>query len=382
MDMNMPSDSVSQRTAIMNVRVFDDGVLGEPTTVTIEGGLISGDPSTTDARIVDGGGGTLLPGLIDTHAHPRLPAHLKNAVSHGITTILDMGSPDLKVRDALKGLPGLPTLRSAGHVASGPGSMFIDKVGMPTDSGVEGPGDAVRFVAARKGEGSDYIKIIIEDPSFPGAKPLSTETIAALVVAARAEGLLTVAHVVSARTLRWALDAEVDVLTHAALGVELDAETEALIHKNHTVIIPTLAMMDGIVATIGGKLMMKIVGALMPAARMKYKYAEATVQTFRRAGSIVLVGTDSNDNPDVPYQVPFGESIHDEMARLVRAGVTPIDALKGATSNAADVFGLTDRGRIAPGLRADLLLVDGDPTTTISATRDIKGVWIGGARIR
>lgn len=368
------------RTAITNVRVFDGDALSELRTVVIEDGLIS-DASAEGADVVDGEGGTLLPGLIDTHAHPRQRDQLVAALANGITTILDMGSPDLGVRNAIQGLPGLPTVKSAGHVASGPGSMFIEKVGMPADSGVDGPADAARFVAARQAEGSDYIKIIVEDPSFPGAKPLSTETIAAIVTAAHAEGFLTVAHVVSARTLRSALDAGVDVLTHAALGVELDAETEALIKKNRTVIIPTLAMMDGIVATIGGKLMMKIIGALVPAARMKYKYAEATVQTFQRAGSIVLVGTDSNDNPDVPYQVPFGESIHDEMARLVRAGLTPAEALKGATSNAADVFSLKDRGRIAPGLRADLLLVDADPTTDIGATQSIRGVWIGGQRV-
>jgi len=368
------------RTAVTNVRVFDGDSLAGPRTVVIEDGLIS-DAAPEGADVIDGTGGTLLPGLIDTHAHPRQRHQLETAVGSGITTILDMGSPDLGVRDAIRGLPGLPEIRSAGHVASGPGSMFIEKVGMPADSGVDGPTDASRFVAARQAEGSDYIKIIVEDPSFPGAKPLSTETIAAIVTAAHAAGLLTVAHVVSARTLRSALDAGVDVLTHAALGTELDAETEALIRKNRTSIIPTLAMMDGIVATIGGKLMMKIVGALVPAARMKYRYAEATVRTFHRAGGIVLVGTDSNDNPDVPFQVPFGESIHDEMARLVRAGLTPTEALQGATSRAAEVFSLSDRGRIAPGLRADLLLVDGDPTADISATQSIRGVWIGGERV-
>ncbi|MEV0615886.1 amidohydrolase family protein [Nonomuraea sp. NPDC050404] len=63
------------------------------------------------------------------------------------------------------------------------------------------------------------------------------------------------------------------------------------------------------------------------------------------------------------------------------AGLTPREALTAATSAPADRFGLTDRGRIAPGLRADLLLVNGDPTTNIDATLDIAGVWLGGVRL-
>jgi adenine deaminase len=68
-------------------------------------------------------------------------------------------------------------------------------------------------------------------------------------------------------------------------------------------------------------------------------------------------------------------SIHREVELLVRAGLSPIEALRAATSAPARAFRLADRGRIAPGLRADLLLVDGDPTTDILATRAIRTVW-------
>jgi imidazolonepropionase-like amidohydrolase len=374
----MHTETGYPRTMIANVRVFRDGALTAPTTVVIEDGRISADSSSEDANVVDGSGATLLPGLIDTHVHARTRRHLEAAAAAGVTTLVDLGSTDLDVLASLRNLPGLPTVKSSGHSASGPGSHFITKMGMPERSGVDGPADAARFVSERKAEGSEFIKILIEDPKFPGAKPLSTETVAAIVAAAHDAGFLTVAHVVSAFTLRSALDAQVDVVTHAALGGELDAETTALIKKNGTAIIPTLGMMHGIVKTIGGKPMMKIIGTLIPAARMKYQFAEATVRTFRDAGSVILVGTDSNENELAPHQVPFGEGVHDELARLVAAGLTPAEALDGATSKAADVFGMTDRGRIAPGLRADLLLVDGDPTRDISATRSIMNVWIGG----
>lgn len=370
------------RTAITNARVLDGGSLSEPRTVVIEDGLISADGSIENAAVVDAAGATLLPGLIDTHVHARTRAQLGAAVSAGVTTLIDLGSSDLELLRSLQHLPGLPTLKSSGRSASGPGSQFIEVMGMHASTGVTGPADAARFVAERQAEGSEYIKILIEDPKFPGAKPLSTETVAAITRAAHDAGFLVIAHVVSAFTLRSALDAGVDVVTHAALGSELDAETRALITRNGTTIIPTLGMMQGIVDTIGSKLMMKIVGAIVPAARMKYRFAEATVRTFKEAGSIVLVGTDANDEHTAPYQLPFGVGVHEELARLVGAGLTPLEAIEGATSRAAEVFGLGDRGRIAPGLRADLLLVEGDPLEQITATRNITGVWIGGERVR
>ncbi|MEV4513266.1 amidohydrolase family protein [Dactylosporangium sp. NPDC049525] len=367
-------------TALTNVRVFDGDRLGEPTTVVIDGDTISAAGSAEDP--VDGEGAALLPGLIDTHVHVTEVAHLEAAATWGVTTMLDMGCWDAGIPGKLKGLPGLPTVRIAGNLANAPGSHFVKHMGFGPSSTVSGPQDATRFVADRVAQGSDYIKIAVEDPKIPGTKALSPETVAAVVEAARAAGLLSIAHVVSADTLTTAVRAGVDVVTHAALTSELDAAFEALLAQHPTVIVPTLTMMDGVVHTIGGKLIMRVLGTVIPGMRMRYDHATATVATFRKAGMVVLAGTDCNDNPKAPFQVPHGESIHEELRRLVDAGLTPAEALRGATSAAADTFRLPDRGVIAPGRRADLLLVGGDPTRDIAATRDIRGVWIGGTRTR
>jgi hypothetical protein len=90
----------------------------------------------------------------------------------------------------------------------------------------------------------------------------------------------------------------------------------------------------------------------------------------------LLCGTDA-PNPGTTH----GASVHDELALMVAAGLSPVTALAGATSLPARRFGLTDRGRIAAGLRADLVLVDGDPTTTITDTRRIVGVWRTGVKL-
>ncbi|NIR46805.1 MAG: amidohydrolase family protein [Gemmatimonadetes bacterium] len=94
------------------------------------------------------------------------------------------------------------------------------------------------------------------------------------------------------------------------------------------------------------------------------------------AGVIVLAGTDVSN-----AGTAHGLSTHRELELLVRAGLTPTEALAAATSRPADQFGLDDRGRIAPGLRADLMLVRGDPTIDILATRDIVAVIRGGTRV-
>jgi imidazolonepropionase-like amidohydrolase len=376
---------VSAATAITNIRVFDGDRLGEPATVVVEGAMISARTqaeAAQDAEVVDGGGGTLLPGLIDTHVHVDRAAQLEVSASWGVTTLLDMGNKDRASLAALAQGQGQPTVKSAGNPASAPGSVFVRKMGFAPSTAVTGPGDAARFVTERAAEGSDWIKILVEDPRIPGTRALDAETVAALVAAARDAGLMTVAHVVSADTMMTALRAGADVVTHTALTSDLGPGAEALLAARPAVIIPTLTMMQGVVQAIGGKLAMRALAPFVPAVRLNYRHATATVAAFQRAGAVILAGTDSNDDPAAPYQVAHGQSLHEELERLVAAGLTPAAALRGATSLAASTFGLSDRGVIAPGRRADLVLVDGDPTRDISATRSIRGVWIGGRRVK
>jgi imidazolonepropionase-like amidohydrolase len=369
-------------TAITNVRVFDGKQLGTPATVVLTDGLISAGPAPGTAEVIDGMGGALLPGFIDAHAHVSAEEQLRAYAAWGVTTVLDMAARNFDATTALKSRPDLPTLRTAGRPASGPGSMFIKKMGFPPSTAVSGPQDAARFIADRVADGSDYIKIIVEDPKFPGAKPLSAESIAAVVAAAHSAGLTTVAHVVSADTLRTAIASGVDIVTHTSLTRDLDGDFEGLLADRPVIIIPTLSMMQGVVHSIGGTFPMRALSVFMPSLRLNYRHAESTVATFKRAGKVILAGTDANDEKDTPFQPPHGESLHEELRRLVDAGLTPVEALQGATCLAADAFGLSDRGVITAGRRADLVLVAGDPTADIRATRNIRGVWIAGARVQ
>ena len=88
---------------------------------------------------------------------------------------------------------------------------------------------------------------------------------------------------------------------------------------------------------------------------------------------MLLAGTDPPN-----ATVVHGASLHRELELLVQSGLTPTQALTAATQSASEIFRLNERGRIVPGRRADLLLVRGDPTRDITATRDIVHVWRSG----
>lgn len=108
---------------------------------------------------------------------------------------------------------------------------------------------------------------------------------------------------------------------------------------------------------------------------MNYTYSRDSVTAMYNAKVLILVGTDCDDGK--PF-VKYHGSLQEEMELLVEATMRPIDVLKGATSLPAKYFDLTDRGMIAPGLRADMVLLDGNPLTNISKTGEILKVWIGG----
>ncbi len=106
------------------------------------------------------------------------------------------------------------------------------------------------------------------------------------------------------------------------------------------------------------------------------------VTAFHRAGIQILAGTDSYQGPAAPATIKHGEALHEELGLLVKAGLTPVEALRSATVAPAEYFGFTDRGVIEAGRRADLLLIAGDPTQDITATRAIRSVWVEGVRVR
>ena len=349
--------SAAGKTVLTNVRVFDGQQLTGPRTVVIDGVVIGADPA--GGRVTDGGGAVVLPGLIDAHVHLSGRKSLQQLAGYGVTTALDMGTWPVSLVDSLRSVKGLTDIRSAGTSAVAPGSLHSRIPGFPAGGQVTGPDDAGRYVAERVAEGSDYIKVIVEDPGF------DRPTIDALAAAARRHGKLSVAHAASFAAIAMALEAQVDVITHSPLDKVLDDAAVARFAAAGRISVPTLTMMEGTVEQ-----------SHRPGDQ--YAPARATVTALYRAGVPILAGTDANDAKGVPANIPHGESLHHELELLVDAGLPAVDALRAATSLPARYFGLPDRGVIEPGRRADLLLIDGDPVADITATRQIQRIWLAG----
>ncbi|HWL85399.1 MAG TPA: CIA30 family protein, partial [Polyangiaceae bacterium] len=381
--------------AIRDVRVFDGQKVAARATVLVDGKRIVaiGENITPPAgtEVVDGTGKTLLPGLIDAHVHVFDGAQLEQALAFGVTTVLDM----FTTREVLKELrtprPDRAEMRSAGILATAPGGHGTEYgIKIPT---LSSPNEAQAFVDARIAEGSDYIKIVLEDGSTIGhpMPTLSNDTLAALVKAAHVRGKLAVVHVNSLEATKAVLAAGADGVEHIFADQMPPEGFGADAAKHKVFFTPTLAVVGSVYRRKNTLEKDEALAPyLMPAAREQLQATfylhgigpadaaagMAAVKQLEAAGVPILAGTDAS-NPGTT----FGASMHDELALLVSAGLTPLEALEAATSVPARSFGLSDRGRIAAGLRADLLLVDGDPTSDILATRRIVGVWHDGARL-
>ncbi|WP_199441378.1 amidohydrolase family protein [Umezawaea beigongshangensis] len=342
-----------------------DGTFGPLTSVAVEDGVIVDRPGGAE---VDGRGGYLLPGLIDTHVHVDHPDQLVAALRWGVTTVLDMGTPRWDGLRALRDADddARADLRGVSSPACAPRGTAVRKMNHPASTAVRGPGDAARWIAERLDQDPDYVKIVLEEKLPFQPKPLAPDTVAALVAHAHRAGKKVVVHAASSRAYAIALDAGADVITHAPVRDTLSADLARRVTASGTAVSPTLVMMRTILRTLK-----------LPFTPKSLNFGQTLASTgaLHRAGATIVLGTDANADDTSPARVAHGSSAHEELALLVHAGLSPSEALSAATSRAAAVFGLDDRGVIAPGKRADLLLVARDPARDITATRDVVGVW-------
>ncbi|MGO8999765.1 MAG: amidohydrolase family protein [Polyangiaceae bacterium] len=387
---------------VRDVRLFDGVKVVEHATVDVRGGAIvavreaaAAGAGASPSTVVDGAGKTLLPGLIDAHAHVWEREHLAQSLAFGVTTVLDQfSSPgfDAAMRDEQKrgAANDRADLRSAGILVTAP-------KGHGTEYGFEiptlAPGDdAQAFVDARLAEGSDWIKIVYDDGrSIHFHLPtLTREQMGRVVAAAHARSKMAVVHVSSMAEAKDVVDAGADGLAHLFFDAPATPELVAEMAQKDEFVIATLSVIASAEGKPVGKALLDdpLVSPYITAAG-----ARTLVRSFRVAvaevpGAIatsvgrlkgarvpLLVGTDAPNEGTT-----YGATVHEELALLVEAGLTPTDALVGATSAAAARFHLDDRGRIAPGMRADMVLVTGDPTSDVRATRAIDAVWKGGVR--
>lgn len=411
--LSVCSNSITERnyiTAIINAKIFDGENLITETTVIIKDGIIQsvGGDIPADAIVIDAAGATLLPGLIDSHTHTNMDG-LRDALKFGITTELAMNgrwSERNRNRVANRNdvadvrAPGMGVVPPGGHpsqyLANSSNLLLRWFFSFPF---VSTPEDAVKHIAKQVADGADYIKIFIEDGTIVGYPNLPTprdDTIRAAVSEAHKHGKMALFHATTLAAAEQSIAAGADGLVHLFIDVPHTPEIINAIKHSGAFVVPTLALSYSAIGNnaaslasderVSSRLSKDWLAALsrstntFPQGNLEDIFA--TVRALHEAGVDILAGSDVTAEP-LPGLggLAHGVSLHHELQMLVLAGLTPIEALRAATSVPARRFNLTDRGRIIPGARADLLLVDGDPLANISDTLSIRDVWRGGVRL-
>lgn len=343
-------------------------------------------------RVVDADSVLIIDGRIDRLDHAI-------AAPSGATVVFCTPGLVAELREAVRGRDDHADFRSSGVGATAPGghpSQLVQWGIYPEFPTLAGLDQVESFVADRVAEGSDYLKIIIEDGSTFGIESphLSPVVVRALVEAAHAAGLRTVAHVSTHADADLAIEAGVDGLAHLFIDRPPTADFASRVVAGGMFVTPTLSVYEaytGVRRELGYLDHPRLAPYLdergrksivpdpehdftmTPPTGISHQHAFAATAALHEAGVPILAGTDAATGRSV-----HGFTLHGELAALVDAGLPPAAALTAATAAPADAYGLADRGRIQPGLRADLLLVDGDPTVDITATRETSGVWKGG----
>jgi imidazolonepropionase-like amidohydrolase len=338
-------------------------------------------PPVGDGLVVDGRGHTLLPGLINCHAHlcndgaadlfaqvvnDSVPMGTIRAVLNsrvglraGITTVRDCGAASQialeigKATDA--GLIEGPTVRAAGRVVTMTGGHghFIGRE-------ADGPDEVRKAVRAEIKGGAHFIKVMATGGVLtPGVDPSQTafqpEELCAAVEEAHKAGRAIASHAIGGAGIKNALRAGIDSVEH---GFYLDDESVDLALKNESYMVPTLIAVDQIVqhGAAGGIPDWVVRKAESEAGHHRESFALAV-----RSGMRIAAGTDAG----TPFN-PHGD-LALELAKMVEFGLTPMQAIVSATSSAASLLRMDHLiGTVAVGKDADLLLVPGDPTVDIS----------------
>lgn len=417
------------KTAIVNARVFDGETPIGPAGVLVGDGriLAVGGDMPSDAEVVDATGATLLPGLIDAHVHTSEDS-LALALTFGVTTELEMqGGHTRHSRAHIEDDDTLADVRSAGFGLTAPGGHPSELVpedfdirpflggggrasagdgapddrwqaGPPPEPHVTTPEEAVAWIPRLVASGSDYIKFMVDDGTVeghPGLPMLDQATLDAGVAEAHRHGMLAIAHALTVDATRMAIEAGVDGLAHLFMDRPHTPEIIRMIADSGAFVVACVCLNASLMGMTGEELAedprvsrrlddrwdKTLRGSFNSYPQGRIDDVLASVAALHEAGVDVLVGTDTSIPVPFLGGLAHGASVHHELGYLVRAGLTPSAALHAATAATARRFRLDDRGRIAPGLRADLLLVDGDPTTHIGDTLNIRAVWRRGARL-
>ncbi len=386
-------------------RVLDveSGKLIAPGTVVVRGDRIEAvggaDVKTPDgARVIELGDATLLPGLMDMHTHLTFSLEgdfvhrsvhetaidsalrgVRNArvtLLAGFTTVRNVGSADFSdvalMHAIERGDIDGPWIVPACHALSITGGHG-DETGFapgiletgPSHGVADGVDECRKAVRLQAKYGAKVIKIcatagVLSFEDSVGGQQYSKEEMVAIVDEARRHGLKVAAHAHGKEGIKAAIEAGVASIEHGSM---IDDECVALMRQHGTFLVPTTYIATAIDAeSLPPKLRDKA-KSILPLARQNLRRAIAQ-------GVRIAFGTDSG-------VYPHGDNAK-EFAVLVDLGMSPLDAIRTATTGAAELIGVDDRGALAAGKLADVIAVPGDPLADVHALEKVKFVMHGG----
>ena len=390
-------------TAIVNATLIDgtgaDPVPNAGVLVNDDGRIEragAGIEPPRDADVIDAGGRTLMPGMIDCHVHlygrvaplqerlltpPTLQLFYgaRNALrtlDAGITTVRDAAGSPAGFKMAIeRGLIPGPRMRIAIAMLSQIGghgdSTMPAGVATGVRSGpewpehvVDGPDEVRRAVRELLRAGADFIKLastggVLSPSDEPGHTAFTPEEIGVMVYEARAAGKTCMAHAQGTQGIRNAVEAGVESIEH---GIYLDDALIEDMKRRGTFLVPTLVAPVWVLRHAE-----RAPGTVLPQSVRKTKEVmESHKESFRRAvaaGVRIAMGTDSG--------VGHHGSNAEELERMVEGGLTPMQAIVATTKTASECVHMqADIGTLEQGKLADLLIVDGDPLADIAVLRD------------
>lgn len=392
-------DSVTVIRAARMLDVTTGNIVANP-TITVTGDritAITGAPPQ-GARVIDLGDVTLLPGLIDAHTHAtsnleagswaraaratdaeetlRGVRNLRLMLLSGFTTVRDVGSSgfadvalmrasDAEWIEAPRVIPAGHSLGITGghcdHTGWKPGVLE----GSTLTGIADGPDQAVQAVRQQLKYGAKVIKIcatagVLSFEESVGAQQFTDEEMRAIVQEAARHGVKVAAHAHGAEGINAAVRAGVASIEHGSM---LNDEGIALMKQRGTYLVPTTYLADSIDLSVLPPLLRSKAESILPQAK-------ANLSRAIRSGVRIAFGTDAG-------VIPHDHAIR-EFATLVQRGMTPLGAIQAGTINAADLLGTADRGRLAPGLLADIVAVPGNPLADIRALEKATFVMKGG----
>ena len=402
----LPTRHVPANALVIKNGMVIDGTGDEPIKnglVVLVGDKISAIGPVSDffippeTKIIDAKGGTIMPGIINSHVHETASALVRQFyyLNHGVTTVCDLGTP-------ISAFPRFRESRAQGYgltargFYSGPiinvrdGYPGNDEFLYPITNTISARNAVVDLV----GQGADMIKIALDTGNsklpWPATTPYSIPTMTldelkALTDQAHASHRLVRVHIGMENMLDLALDSGVDVLEHVPLPTldHIDFTKETADHfptlapsyeaklaravQNRMIMVPTL---DYIISWCESFAMTNERKVLCS------KYALTTVHRFHQMGGVIGLGNDALGGTRGKMPVP-------EMQLLLQAGLTPMQVIQAGTQVAARVCGhADDLGTLEPGKLADVIVVNGNPLNNIRVMEQVTTVILGGQVVR